>query len=556
VDIPNAGRLSIGFLGAEKIDLHLSKKGLEYKKPFNYRKYLGVVFALLVASLMVAIFGALIFTPKAPDASQMPINIAHLVRMGLIQATLSTLLSLIVGILVAWSLDRLRFFGRSFIISMLATAIVAPGLVVALGLISVWGRTGIVNEIADLFFFDWSGNIFGLGGIILAHTILNGAFASHILLSRLGAIPEQRLKLAQSLNPGSWRRFIIVDWPAFASALPSLGSIIFLLTFTSFPIVLLLGGGPANQTLEVAIYSLVRLDFDLKSAATLALVQLGICVIIILPTLATTPSFSPAGNTSPRHWPDRGIIKFTQWAILLLAIIMFASPLVTILQKGLGSGFLTTISRPSFLMAAKNSALLGSFSAFITLFIAIRIAMANAAITSKSARTFLLLPIFSYLVMPSVVLALGFFITAKNLGISSAIAAPIVLIIANVLLALPFAYATIAPALTAIHKRYDKQARALNIGGFTRWHLIERPLLGREIGLALAMAFAFSLGDLGIISLFGTEQFSTLPWQMFRAMGAYRNNDAATIAAIMLLVSLLVFLLLPYLLKGSRHAKN
>ncbi len=510
---------------------------------------------------MIAIFAVLIFSQQPANSNAVAPDIAHLLRMSLIQAALSTFISLIVGIALAWSLNRLRFWGRSIIISLLATAIVAPGLVIALGLISVWGRAGWIGDFAALFAINWPGTIFGLFGIVLAHTVLNGAFAAHLLLARLSAIPAQKLKLAQSLAPTSLQRFAILDWPAISSALPSLASIIFLLTFTSFPIVLLLGGGPANQTLEVAIYSAVRLDFDLKAAVMLALIQLGICAAIIVPTLGATKKFSAAGNTNSHHWPDKGIVKFIQIAILFIAIFGFASPLLAVLQKGLGSGFFETITRPSFIKAAQNSLILGTISAAITLFIAIRIAMTMAmtmAMTSsKFASAVFLAPIFAYLVMPSVVLSLGFFIGSRNLGISNSAAAPIVLIIANVLLALPFVYAMIAPAIKSIHSRYDKQARALNLGGFKRWQLIERPLLGREIGLGLALAFSFSLGDLGVISLFGTAEFSTLPWQMFRAMGAYRNNDASAIAAIMLLISMAVFLILPTLFNRSdKIAKN
>ncbi|MCF6326381.1 MAG: hypothetical protein L3J21_03700 [Devosiaceae bacterium] len=515
------------------------------------RKFVGIFFALLVGGLMIAIFAVLIFSPQPANSNALTPDIAHLIRMSLIQAALSTAISLIVGIALAWSLNRLRFWGRSIIISLLATAIVAPGLVIALGLISVWGRAGWIADFADLFAFNWPGGIFGLFGIVLAHTVLNGAFAAHLLLARLSAIPAQKLKLAQSLVLAPWQRFAILDWPAISSALPSLASIIFLLTFTSFPIVLLLGGGPSNQTLEVAIYSAVRLDFDLKTAAMLALVQLGICVAIILPTLGSTQNFSNSGNTSSHHWPDRGIVKFIQIAILIIAIFGFTSPLLAVLQKGLGPEFFETITRPSFIKAAQNSLILGTISAAITLFVAIRIAMTMAITRSKIAKAVFVTPIFAYLVMPSVVLSLGFFIGSRNLGISNAVAAPMVLIIANVLLALPFVYAMIAPAIKSIHSRYDKQARALNLSGFKRWQLVERPLLGREIGLALALTFSFSLGDLGVISLFGTAEFSTLPWQMFRAMGAYRNNDAATIAAIMLLISMAVFLILPSLFNRS-----
>jgi thiamine transport system permease protein len=57
--------------------------------------------------------------------------------------------------------------------------------------------------------------------------------------------------------------------------------VIFMLCFTSFPVVLLLGGGPAATTMEVAIFQSVRFDFDLERAAVLALLQIGICGLLV-----------------------------------------------------------------------------------------------------------------------------------------------------------------------------------------------------------------------------------------------------------------------------------
>lgn len=79
-------------------------------------------------------------------------------------------------------------------------------------------------------------------------------------------------------------------------------------------------------------------------------------------------------------------------------------------------------------------------------------------------------------------------------------------------------------------------------------------MMGREIGLVFAMGFCFSLGDLSIIALFGTETFSTLPWLMYRALGAYRTHDAAALAAILLLVSTLSFQILPRVIERMSRA--
>jgi thiamine transport system permease protein len=113
-----------------------------------------------------------------------------------------------------------------------------------------------------------------------------------------------RLKTGQSLGLSAWTRFAAIDWPAIRGTLPGLAAIIFLLAFTSFPIVLLLGGGPAVQTLEVAIYSAVRLDFDLNAAVMLALVQIAICAAIILASAAFAPLSTSLDRPPEPRWRE------------------------------------------------------------------------------------------------------------------------------------------------------------------------------------------------------------------------------------------------------------
>jgi len=72
----------------------------------------------------------------------------------------------------------------------------------------------------------------------------------------------------------------------------------------------------------------------------------------------------------------------------------------------------------------------------------------------------------------------------------------------------------------------------------------------------LALAFCFSLGDLGVIALFDTKDFVTLPLLMVRSLGAYRTNDAATIAALMLVLTIVAFVALPALFERLSRART
>lgn len=128
------------------------------------------------------------------------------------------------------------------------------------------------------------------------------------------------------------------------------------------------------------------------------------------------------------------------------------------------------------------------------------------------------------------------------------------LLTANVLMALPFAIATLAPAVEKTANRYDRLAFSLGIRGTARWKLLTVPLMRAEIGYVAALAFCLSLGDLGVIALFGSQDFITLPWLLYQKMGSYRTQDAAGIALIMLALTLCVFLLIPRLFAGKKHA--
>ncbi|GGF47206.1 thiamine/thiamine pyrophosphate ABC transporter, permease protein [Youhaiella tibetensis] len=523
------------------------------------RLFGGAATALFIAGLVVMVLWSILHAAaNEPQVAQSTIDIPHLLRMTSIQAGLTTILSLVVGTALAWCLNRLTFPGRGLVVGLFAAAIVTPGLIVAFGLLSVWGRNGWINAALSPLGLSIGNPMFGLPGILFAHVILDAAFAARVLLARLDGIPTARLKTGQSLALGPVQRFAMIDWPAIRGALPGLAAIIFLIAFTSFPIVLLLGGGPANQTLEVAIYSAVRLDFDLRGAVNLALVQIGVCSAIILLASALAPVPTSLGPSGGQSWADRPAARAFQWLILLVCLLAFVLPLLSVLIDGLAPGLrgiLAVTGRDSFKAAIVTSLVIGLASATLCVLFALLLAMARATTARHLARIGLGAPAYAYLAVPAVVLALGFFLLVRNMGIRADTAAPYVVVIANALLSLPFAIATLGPPLEAIARGQGRLVRALGLTGWQQFALVEFPLLGRDLGVAFALAFCFSLGDLGVISLFGTQDFATLPLLMYRALGTYRSNDAAVIAALMLILALLAFIGLPRLFEKLANAQ-
>jgi thiamine transport system permease protein len=53
---------------------------------------------------------------------------------------------------------------------------------------------------------------------------------------------------------------------------------------------------------------------------------------------------------------------------------------------------------------------------------------------------------------------------------------------------------------------------------------------------------ALSLGDLGVIALFGSDAVQTLPYLLLARMGSYRTEDAAGLALLLGIVCLALML--------------
>ncbi|PHS30603.1 MAG: hypothetical protein COA92_09400 [Sulfurovum sp.] len=526
----------------------------------------GIFTSLSLLTFAILLFTTLYTSQNSEIFTALNSHILGLLKFTIYQAFLSTVLSLLVGVLLAWALaHQSKFKGRSLLVALFSSSLVLPTLIVVFGLIGIFGRSGYLNQVS-LFLFDHSfgSYLYGLGGILLAHVYLNASFASRALLHSFESIPKEKYKLAKSLNFSVFERFLYVEYPAIKSTLLSISSTIFLLCFTSFAVVLLLGGNPSYNTLEVAIYEAVKLDFDIGLALKLALVQLAISAVLVV---LSSGFRTGLGNLKTSHtlipWSETKVLQIVQWSIITLFTLFFILPLVVIFIDGMGADFSRILAEPLFIKSFLTSLSLATASSLLTVVIALLLSNArrNFTLTTRlGAKPFSkfidAIIAFSgnlYLAIPSLVMGLGFFLMYQKYDGSQVIWSTVALLTANVLMSLPFALAVLAPAMQKTAKRYDKLAFSLGLTGLQRWAYIEYPYIKASLGYVFALAFCFSLGDLGIIALFGSDEFSTLPWYLYQLMGSYRTTDAAGVALVLLVLVLSVFILLPRLFKEKAH---
>ncbi len=528
----------------------------------------GGLAGLLLLALAGALFAALLFSPHTGEATRQVFTapVLRVLRITLLQAGLSTGLALAMAGLLAWCLHhRSHFPGRALLITLMSAAMVLPTLVVMLGLVSVFGRKGWLALASErLLDISFENGIYGLSGILLAHAYLNAPFLARGLLLRLDAIPLEQRKLAAALNLAPWSRFRVLEWPAMASAVPGLAAIVFLLCFTSFAIVLTLGGSPKWNSLEVAIWEAVRLDFDLPHAARLALLQLVVCAgLVMLASGARVAPFAILAGSRPL-WHDGSRLGSLQYAVIAVFAVFFLLPLAAVLRDGLAAELVALAGQTEFQQALITSLLLALASAALAIAIALSIAVARASLTTPGRLAasrcwplldrLLALSAAVYLAVPALVLGFGFFLGARALFGDVMAVGPAAVLTANVLLALPFALAVFQPTLRHSYERHDRLAASLGLKGLARWRYIELAALRSDLAFVFALAFCFSLGDLGVIALFGSTDFVTLPWLLYQKLGSYRTSEAAGIAFILLLLVIFVFALSARLFRSPGHA--
>jgi thiamine transport system permease protein len=456
------------------------------------------------------------------------------VRFSVLQAFLSAVFSTLLAIPVARALARRRFPGRSALISLMGAPFLLPAVVAVLGLLAVFGRSGLVNQgLTGLGLPPVS--IYGLHGVVLAHVFLNLPLATRMILQGWLAIPGERFRLAQSLGFGPSETFRHLEAPMLREVLPGVALVIMVICLTSFAVVITLGGGPRATTIELAIYQAVRFEFDLDRAAGLAGLQAAIAAVAALVAfaLARPPGFGAGlDREKPVHAPD-GWRRWGDGAALLAVTLFLALPLLAVLLRGLPG--LTELPA-SVLPAAGRSIIVAVTSALLALGAALALALASAARPRPLIEAAATLP----LATSGLVLGTGLFLVIQPLAPPMTLALPVTILV-NCALSLPYLYRILLPETRALHADYGRLADSLSLTGWPRLRWLILPRLARPLGFGAGIAAALSMGDLGVIALFAGERQATLPLVVRQLVGAYRMEAAASAALILVVLSFALF---------------
>jgi thiamine transport system permease protein len=523
-----------------------------------------IAFASLVGIVVLALSGLVAKAPVFEFAQLLADGeIPRIVRYTLWQAGLSTLISIMLAIPFARALARRRnFWGRGLLIRLSSISLVIPTMVAVFGIAAVHGRNGWLNQaLATIMGVENPYSVYGLNGILIAHVFFNLPLATRVFLNAIESLPGETWRLTRQLGFTPITIFKLIEWPLLRAVIPGIAGLIFILCFTSFAIVLALGGGPKWSTLEVAIYQAIRFDFDIARGVVLAFIQIGICLILVLLFASTRRGFS----FQPTHYTpgirpdvDHAGARVIDTLVILLIAGFLLSPLVAVLFKAMTPVLLQVLSSPAFTQAMLSSLIISLCAGMLSLLLSLPIAFLYKNLKYKNAgKRIALLDVGStlILVVPPLTLGMGLFLVLRAYSNLFEFGIYLVILV-NGMLAVPFLIRILQPAIHASAQQVDRLSASLGIRGWALFHLIYWPQIRNSIGFAFALAATLSLGDMGVIALFGTQDLSTLPLLIYRLFGAYRMDEAAVVAMALCLMCFAIFWGIEYVIGGPNRAQS
>ena len=485
------------------------------------------------------------------------------------QATLSTISTLVIGLPGAFLIARYQFRGKSLLLALSGIPFILPTLVVAAAFNALLGPQGWINLVLmDLFDLSTPPIQFThtIYAILIAHVFYNTTIVLRMVGDFWSHLDPRLTQAARTLGANRWHTFKNISLPLLTPSIAAASLLVFIFDFTSFGVILILGG-PRFATLEVEIYYQTISLFNLPLAATLALLQLFCTLGITIVYTRLSSRLTNPLHLQPRLYTQE---RLAGWRNRILATIMVSflilllvTPLVALAVRSITSldvgrvqvgdpppGITLdyyralSINRQSslFYVPPTTAIAISLGYAIATVLLAIALGFPAAWALARYSQVRMNQLLDPILMLPigtsAVTLGLGF-IVALNRPPLDLRASPWLIPIAHTLVAFPFVVRSLTPALRSIQPRLHQAAAMLGASPGSIVRHIDLPLVGRAVLVAATFAFAISLGEFGATALIARPEYPTVPLVIYRYLslpGNLNYGQALALSTILMAV--------------------
>ena len=541
--------------------------------------FIGLFFFYPLGRILAYSFDITVLTPENIHLT------SNVLLFTLYQAFLSMILTLFLGLPAAYLFARFDFPGKVLLHALTAIPFMLPTVVVAAGFNALLGPRGWVNlGIMNVLGLENSPIQFvgTFGAILMALVFYNTTIVIRIVGSALSQLDPRIERAAQTLGADSRRVWQHVMFPLLRPSLLAAGTLVFLFDFTSFGVILLLGG-PGFSTLEVETYIQALQMLNLPLAGLLSAVQLlctlAFSVLYIRVVAKTRVQVSPRGALYNRRyasgWKEKAFVFGLGGLLILFFVLpMLALPLRSVsrleaargqrvdVEQGLTADYYSELfvnRRGSLFYVPPIRAALNSLGfAGLTVLFSLLMGFPAASALARPGKLerwldpLLMLPLGA----SAVTLGLGFIISFNRPPLRLLVS-PWLIPLAHSMVALPFVIRTLQPAIASIPERLRAAASALGASPFRTWVTVDWPIIRRAALAAATFAFTISLGEFGATALLTRPEYPTIPIAIYRFLsqpGGLNYGQAMAMATLLMVLATVGILMIERLrLPGTRE---
>ncbi len=544
-----------------------SRQALANLQLTNLRLVKPLLLALPLAFLAIFFFyplGNIFWLSLRPETAVSILNRPHLFKIigfTFWQATLSTLFTLIVGLPTAYLFARWEFRGKTLLRALTTLPFVMPTVVTAAAFRVLLGGGSPINQgLMELFGLQEAPIRLEqtLTIILLAHVFYNVAVVSRLVGGFWAHLSPDLAAAARVLGASKARAFTEITLPLLAPAILSASLLAFLFSFTSFGVILILGG-PSFSTIETEIYRQYVTFLQPDIAAALSLLQIGFTFILMAVYARLQRKTAVSINLNPQHAgrkrPETITEKLFVGGMITLLLILFVTPLLALLWRSLvdRDGQLTlsyyqalpTLKRGSVAFVSPLTAVRNSIMyALLTVLVAGFFGLLTATLLAQPFRgrrwmdPLFMLPLGA----SAVTLGFGYVVSFRWLRTS-----PLLVLIAHTLVAFPFVVRTLLPVMQGIRPSLREAAAVMGAAPAQVWREVDLPIVGRAMLAAAVFAFTVSMGEFGATSFIvrPNSGYLTMPIAIQRYLGqpgALNYGQAMAMSVLLMLVCAVGFI--------------
>ncbi len=495
----------------------------------------------------------------------------HVLWFSVWQATLSTALTLALGLPIAYVFARFRFRGKTLLRALATVPFVLPTVVVAAAFAALLGENGVVNTVLS--------GVLGVPAplklentltlILIAHVFYNLTVVLRIVGGFWANLDPRIVEAARVLGANRWRAWLEVTLPLLAPAIGAAALLIFLFTFTAFGTILILGG-PRFATVEVEIYRQAVDFFNLPVAGALSVLQIvtTLALTVVYTRLQERASLpldlrpQAAIQLPVLGWRRRLLVSL----VLGLLLVLVLAPLLALAYRSIALGGEWTLrfyrllqqnQRNSYffvppLTAVRNSLLFAGATTLLTLLLGIPAAY---LLTRRERWLRAILDPLFILPLGTSAVTLGFgYIIALDEPPLNLRTSPLLVPLAHTLIAFPFVVRAVLPVLRGINPRLREAAAVQGAGPLRVLWEVDVPIVARAIVVGAVFAFTVSMGEFGATLLLYLPEYPTMPLVIYRFIGQpglANYGQALAMSTLLMLVTALGFVAIERLRIGD-----